>query len=126
MINGSEVISVEWRCLIPGQPIHVGDPSVVMPAKTKLYYATCTGTNNCYTTADANGITLKMLIDAGARHLLIQGMTADVYIGFGEAAVSAQSILVPAKAIYRIENIGLLAKNLYLLSTGPVVVQAFR
>jgi len=125
MIHGTEVMSVEWRTLVPGELIHVGGLPV-QPIHTKLYYATCTGTNNLYTTADANGLTLKSLIDAGARHLLIQGQSADVFIGFGEAAVSGQSILAPAKSIYRIENIGLLAKYLFLLSTGPVVAQAFK
>lgn len=121
----SEIIKVEWRPLVPGEKIHVGSDAV-MPAKTRLYYATCTAANNLWSTADANGITLEMLIDAGARHLVICAISADTYIGFGEPPVSAQSVVIAAKEKYPLENVSLLAKHLYLLSSGPVVVQAFR
>lgn len=123
---GSEIVSVEWGVIVPGAQSHFG--TGVLPSHGKLLYATATGTDNLYTTASAaatGALTLKSLIDAGARHALIQGLTADLYLGFGEPAVAAESILVVAKAIYRIENIGKLSHALYALSTGPVVVQCF-
>jgi len=124
--HGSEIISVSWGVIVPGAQSHYG--TGVLPSHGKLLYATATGTNNLYTTASAaatGGLTLKQLVDIGARHALIQGLTADVWLGFGEAAVANESILVVAKSIYRIENIGKLSHALYAASTGPVVLQAF-
>jgi hypothetical protein len=119
-------MSQEWGVIVPGAQTHYG--SGVLPSHGKLVYLTAVGTDNIYTKAsDAStgGLTLKDMLEAGARHALIQGLSADVSIGFGEAAVADGSILVPAKSIYRIENIGKLAHALYLLSSGRVVVQLF-
>lgn len=121
MITGSEVVSIEWGVLVPDAVNHVG--SGRHPAVTKLVFASLDGTAPIHDIAAAGGITLDSL--PSARHLLVQGLSADLSIGFGMPAVAGESILIPAKQIYRIENIGKLRKYLYLLSTGPIIVQPF-